>query len=155
MMTLPFPTASAESTASAKPAADRRSSFEAVDHHFDVVPHLAIEREIVAERNNAAIHAGADEPLLAQVFEQVFVFALLAANDGGEHGILGAGRERHDARNDLLARLCGNRPPALRAVAVADAGIEHAEKIVDFGDRADRRPRVRCPTISAKSRSTG
>ena len=123
-------------------AADARGRFEAVDDDLDVVPHLAVEREIVVERHVFAVDAGPHEALLAQVFEQVFVFALLAADDGGEHGELRARFDRHDAGDDLLARLGGDRLAAFGAVAVADAGVEHAEEIVDFGDRADGRARV-------------
>ena len=53
-----------------------------------------------------------------------------------------SGRQRQDAGDDLLARLGRDRPAALRAVPVADAGVEHAQEIVDLGDRADGRPRI-------------
>ena len=44
---------------------------------------------------------------------------------------------------------------ALRAVALADAGVQHAQEVVDLGDRADGRARVVAATTSARSRSTG
>ena len=123
-------------------AADAGGGFQAIDDDLDVVPHLAIEREVVGERNVFAIDAGAHEALLAQVLEQVLVLAFLAADDGGEDGVLRSRFNRHDAGDDLLARLGRDRLAALGAMAVADAGVEHAEEIVDFGDRADGRARV-------------
>ena len=71
-------------------AANRWAGLEPIDHDFDVVPHLAVERQIVGQRHDPAVDASPHEALLAQVFEQVFVFALLAANDRGEHGELRA-----------------------------------------------------------------
>ena len=47
-----------------------------------------------------------------------------------------------DPRHDLLAGLGGDRPAAVRAMPLPDPGEEHAEIVVDLGDRADRRPRV-------------
>ena len=106
------------------------------------MPHLAVERQVVGERHDAAVDAGPHEALLPQVLEQVAVLALLAADDRGEHGELRPGRQRQDAGDDLLARLGRDRPAALRAVPVADAGVEHAQEVVDLGDRADGRARV-------------
>ena len=87
-MILPFPTAERRIDRFGQPAADRRARLEPVDHDFDVVPHLAVEREVVGERHDAAIDARPDEALLPQVLEQVAVLALLAANDRREHGEL-------------------------------------------------------------------
>ena len=120
-------------------AADRRTGGETVDDDFDVVPHLAIEGEIVTEIDDFAVDAGTDEALLAQLFEEVAVLALLAADHRGEDGELRLRREHEDAADDLLAGLRGDRPAALGAMAAADAGEEDAEEIVDFGDRADGR----------------
>ena len=122
--------------------ADAWRRFEPIDDDLDVVPHLAIEREFVVERNVFAIDAGSHEALLAQVLEQVFVLALLAADDGGQHGELRSCFDRQDAGDDLLAGLGGDRLAALGAIAVTDAGIEHAEEIVNFRDRADGRARI-------------
>ena len=110
-MTLPLPIASADIDRFGKSAANRWRRLQPVDHHLDVVPHLPIERQLVGERDDAAIDAGAHEALLPQVFEQVVVLALLTANHGREHGELRPGRERHDAADDLLARLGRDRPP--------------------------------------------
>ncbi len=71
--------------------ADAWGSLQAIDHHLDVVPHLAVERQVVGKLHDSAIDAGPHETLLEQVLEQVAVFALLAANDRREHGELRAG----------------------------------------------------------------
>ena len=52
------------------------------------------------------------------------------------------GRQRQDAADDLLAGLGRDRPAALRAVPAADPGVEHAQEVVNLGDRADGRPRI-------------
>ena len=45
-------------------AADAGRRFQAIDHHFDVVPHLAIEREIVGERNDLPSTRARTKPCL-------------------------------------------------------------------------------------------
>src|SRR5262249_11046651 len=51
-------------------------------------------------------------------------------------------RQGEDAADDLLAGLGGDGPAALRTVALADAGVEDAQVVVDLGDGADGRARV-------------
>ena len=65
------------------------------------------------------------------------------------------GGQGEDPGDDLLAGLGGDRPVALRAVPLADAGEQDAEVVVDLGDRADGRPRVAARRSSAGSRSRG
>ncbi len=81
--------------------------------------------------------------------EQVLVLALLAADDRGEDQEARPLRQGEDAGEDLLARLGGDRPAALRAVALADAGVQDAQVVVDLGDGADGRARVACRPSSA------
>ena len=80
-MRLPSPSLRPSSTASASRVRIVGAGDEAVDHHFDVVPHLAVERQVVGELHDAAVDAGADEALLQQVLEQVLELALLPADD--------------------------------------------------------------------------
>ena len=54
-----------------------------------------------------------------------------------------AGRQQPDPIDDLLPRLRRDGPMALRAVALAHAGEEHAEIIVDLRDRAHGRAGIR------------
>ena len=107
--TCPCPACSASSTASASRGRTRRRP-QAIDDDLDVVPHLAVELQIVGELNDLAVDAGPHEALLQQVVEQVLVFALLAADDGRETANLRPCRQLHDAGDDLLARLGRDRP---------------------------------------------
>ena len=90
----PSPSRSASSTASANRGRDLRAGHQPIDHHFDVVPHLAVQPQIVAQPDHAAIDPGAGEALLQQVGEQVAVFALLAADQRRQHQEPRAGRQR-------------------------------------------------------------
>ena len=109
-MRLPSPSLRPSSTASARRVRIVGAGDEAVDHHFDVVPHLAVERQVVGELHDAAVDPGADEALLQQVLEQVAELALLPADDRREDRELRLGRQRFDAADDLLAALGGDRP---------------------------------------------
>src|SRR5690606_12241859 len=109
------------------------------DHHLDVVPHLAIERELVAEIDDPAVDPGADEALLLQVFQQVAMLPLLLPRDGGEYGKPGLGRESQYLPQNLLASLGRDRSLALGAMPLANPGVEYPQKVVDLGDRADSR----------------
>ena len=62
--------------------ADFGAGDEPVDDHLDVVPHLPIQAQIVAEADHAAVYPGADKTLFLQILEQVAVFAFLSANQG-------------------------------------------------------------------------
>ncbi len=108
-----------------QPPTDRWPRLEPIDHDFDVVPHLPIERQVVRERDNAAIHTGPHEALLPQILEQILVLALLAANDGRKHGELRTGGQHQNTGDDLLARLGGDRPAALGAMPVTNSRIQH------------------------------
>ena len=102
----------------------------------------AVELQVVGQAHDLAIDPGADETALEHVREQVLVLALLAANDRGQDEEPRALRQGQDASQDLLARLGGDRPAALGAVALADAGVEDAQVVVDLGDGADGRARI-------------
>ena len=81
-------------------------------------------------------------PCFKQVGEQVAIFALLAADQRRQHEKSRAGRQGHDAVDDLLAGLGGDRPAALRTMPLAHPGVEHPQVIVNLGDRADGGARV-------------
>src|SRR5262245_11222550 len=89
--------------------------------------------------NDAAIHAGTDEAALEHVLKQVLVLALLATDHRSENQKTGALRQGQNARDDLFPRLGGDRPAALGTVALADAGVEDAEVVVNLGNGADGR----------------
>ena len=79
----------------------------------------------------------ARKPLLVERFELFAEFALAAADDGGEDGDALAGSEGGDALHNLLRGLTRDGAVAVWAVRLADAGVEQAEVVVDFGDGAD------------------
>ena len=70
------------------------------------------------------------KPRLQHVREEVLVLALLAADDRGEDEEARPLGQGEDAGDDLLAGLGGDRPAALRAVALADAGEQDAQVVV-------------------------
>ena len=117
-------------------------ALEPVDHDFDVVLDAAIEFHIVGQTDDTAIDAGADEAAFEHVFEEVLVFAFLAADYRRQHEETAALLHCQNAGDDLFAGLGGDWAAALRAMPLADAREQDAEIIVDFGDGADGRPRV-------------
>ena len=118
------------------------AGHEAIDHHLDVVPHLAVEVLLVGERHDPPVHAGPGKALLEQIDEQVAILALLSPNERREHDELRAGRQPVDLLDDLFAGLSGDRSRTLGAMPLAGAGIQHTQIVVDLGDRADRGARV-------------
>ena len=60
-----------------------RPGHEPIDHDLDVVPHLTIEPQVVAQVDHAAIDPCAGESLLQQIGEQIAMLAFLAADAAG------------------------------------------------------------------------
>ena len=59
------------------------------DQDLDVVPHLPVQAEFVGQRNRGAVHPGAGEALLAKIFEQVTILALLLPDERGQDREMG------------------------------------------------------------------
>ena len=142
MIRFPSASASACSTASAIAGPALRVRLQPVDDDLDGVLDALVELQVVGQLHELAVDAGADVAALHHVGEEVLELALLAANHRGEHQKPRALRQREDAADDLLAGLGRDRPVALRAVALAEPGVQHAEEVRDLGDGADRRSRV-------------
>ena len=115
---------------------------EPIDDHFDVVPHLAVQAQVVTQTDHCAVDPGAHEALFQQVLEQVAIFALLTADQGGQDGKLRAARQSVDPLENLLSGLGRDGPIALGTMPRAHPGIEHPQIIVNLGDRADGRARA-------------
>ena len=98
--------------------------------------------ELGGQVDELAVDAGAREALPRELVEQAVVLALAAAHDRREHLEAGALGQLQHPVDDLLRRLAGDQPPAVRAVRHADARVEQPEVVVDLGDRADGRARV-------------
>ena len=138
MTSEPSPSASACSTASASRGRTFGVVLQPVDDDLDVVLDLPVELQVVGQAHDLAVDPGADEAALEHVGEEVLVLALLAADDRGQDQEARARRQGQDAGDDLLARLGRDRPAAVRAVALADAGVQDAQVVVDLGDRCRR-----------------
>ncbi len=121
------------------PRLRRRPGREPVDDHLNVVPHLAVEPQVVGQADHAAVDARPDVALLEQVVEQVAMLSLLGPHDRREHEKPGSGGQGGDLREQLLPGLGRDGPPALGTVPLAHARKEHPQIVVDLGDRAHRR----------------
>ena len=130
------------STASASRVRTLGTGLEPVDDDLDVVLDLAVERQVVGQVDDLAVDPRPHVARAGQVGEEVLVFPLLAADHRRQHAEGRAGGQVEDPRDDLLAGLGRDGPVALGAMPLADPGEEHAEIVVDLGDRADRRAGV-------------
>ena len=115
---------------------------EAVHHHVDVVPLVAVEVELLVDVADGAVDADAHEAEALDGLEDLLVLASAVADDG---------REQHRARprrlgehgvDDLLHGLAADDLPAVQAVRDAGAGVEQAQVVVDLGHRGDGGARV-------------
>ena len=103
---------------------------------------LLLEGVDVVEPHDHAVDADADEARLAQLDEQLAELAL---------AVLGLRREHRDGRlvgqtgqlvDDLARGARTDRAAAQVAALLAGTRVEHAQVVVDLGDRADGRARV-------------
>ena len=111
---------------------------EAIDDDVEVVHLGAVELDLVAQVDDRAVDARADEALAAQALELELELALAGAGDGREERQPRALGQREDAVDDLLDRLRLDALAAARAVRDADARVEQAQVVGDLGHRADR-----------------
>ena len=118
------------------------SQHKPVDDHLDVVLLVLLERDGLVEGVDLAVDPDPDEAALAKILEQGEVLALAPPDHRAEQHELGARRHLLDLVGHLVDRLLGDRPPADRAVRLADPGEEEAQVVVDLGHGADRRARV-------------
>jgi len=118
---------------------DRRLDDQPVHDHFDIVPHLAIQLQVVGQGDHVAIDACPDKALFQQVHEQIAILAFLAADQRGEYRQSGPFGQLQDSGDNLFAGLRRDRLTAFRAESLADAGEQNSQKVVDFRDRTDRR----------------
>ena len=121
-----------------QPRADLAVDRKPVGDNLDVVPHLAVQAQIVAQPRHTAVNPSADEALFQKVFEEVAVLALLAADQRRQNQDLGPLGQGQNLLQNLFLGLGGDRLGALGTVPRAGAGIKHAKIIVNLGDRAHR-----------------
>ena len=126
-----------------EPPLDAAPDDQPVDDDLDVVVAAAIEGDVFLERTQLAVDARLGEAARAQRLELLLELALAAADDRRHHVDARVLRVGHHQVDDALERLRRDLPAAVRAVRHADVGEEQPEIVVDFGDGADRRARIR------------
>ena len=115
---------------------------EAVDHDFDGVLLVFVERRQVGKLVNRAVDARAHVAPARHVLQKLRVFALAAAHHGRENQNFRALRQRHHLIHNLVDRLLLNHAPALRAMRRARARVEQAQVVVNLRHRAHGGARV-------------
>ncbi len=116
--------------------------LQAVDDDIDVVLLRLGQLRHGVDLINGAIDPHPRKTLGAQFGEQVELLALAVGHHRREDHQLGFGRQGQHVIDHLRHRLRLQRLVVLRAIRRAGAGEKQAQVIVDFGDGADRRPRV-------------
>ena len=114
----------------------------AVDHDFDVVLELLVERRRIGDLIKLAVDLEALEAALHPLGDLLAVFALAAAHDRGQQIEPRALRQGEHAIDHLAHRLALDRQAGRRRIGDADARPEKAHVIVDLGHGADGRARV-------------
>ena len=114
---------------------------DAIDDGLDGVVLAPVEGHGLGKVAHLAVDAGA-EALLVELIEHFLELALAAADHGRHHRDALAGSQLQDALHDLLRRLPGDGPSAVRAVGRAHRGVQQAQIVVDLGDRAHGRSRA-------------
>ena len=103
----------------------------------------AIELDVLVERAQLAVDADLREAARAQRRQLLLELPLAAAHDRRQHVDALVVRRQHHHVDDPLERLRGDLAAAQVAVRHADVGEEQPQVVVDLGDGADRRARIR------------
>ncbi len=142
MMTVPSPRFKADSTASARRARTLGPAFRrSITTSMSCL--ICRSRESLSAIGTICPSTRArTNPARPKLDEQVLVLPLLAPDHGGENEVRRAGGQLHDPRDNLLAGLRRDGPVTVRAMPLTDPREEHAEIVIDLGDRADGRARV-------------
>ncbi len=117
---------------------------EAVDQGEEGLFEIDVEQRFGSgEFEDAAVLVEAGEAFLAQL-EQVVAerFGAGAAADGEERVPAGAFGLREHFLGDMVDGVAADFASAFRAMAAADASVEQAEKVVDFGGGGDGGARI-------------
>ena len=117
---------------------DARLGDEAVHDRVERVLLLLVESDLVVEREDGPVHPHAGEPGLAHLLDHLAVLALALLDERREDQEPRSLRQLQDLAHDLLGRLLRDGPPAAVAAEASHAGPQHAEVVVDLGDRSHR-----------------
>ena len=120
---------------------------EPVDDRLDVVLLVLLQgRQLAGQRlvqpDDGAVHPRPRVALDLQLAQQLAVLALAPAHHRREDLEPGPLRQLHHPVHDLLRGLPRDRPPADRAVRLADPGVQQPQVVIDLGDRSHRGARV-------------
>ncbi len=110
---------------------------QTIDHYLNRVILALVETEIVFQIHQLAVDPCAIESVLDELFHLFLELAFSSADDGRHDHDPVVGRQGHDALDDLLRRLARDGLAASRTVRHSNRGIEQAQVVVDFGNRAD------------------
>ena len=125
-----------------QPLADAVLDHEPVHHQLDGVLLVLLQVRHVVQGVQLPADAHAHEPLLAQLGEEVLVRTLLVFDQRGEEHELGGRLHGQDGVHDGVRGLGLDGAAALGTVKPAQTGEEHAQEVVDLGDRAHGGARV-------------
>ncbi|MNS72657.1 hypothetical protein D3C72_1060760 [compost metagenome] len=114
------------------------ADLETVHHHIDAVFFLLVQLGQFVEFVELAVYPGAHKALGAQLVEHCQVLALALAHHRRQQHQLAAFRALQHQVDHLADRLRLQRDIVIRAAWGADAGVQQAQIVVDFGDGADR-----------------
>ena len=114
-----------------------------IDHHVDRVVLPPVEPDLVLEAAKLTIDARAREAARPQGGQLLLELALPAAHDRRQHVDALVRRVQSHHVDDALERLRRDLLAALGTVRHADVGEQQPEIVVDLGDRAHGRSRVR------------
>ncbi len=126
-----------------EPALDPGLEDQPIDHDVDGVVAPPVELDVFVERSLLAVDAHLRESAGAQPGQLLLELALPPAHDRREHVHALLVRREHHHVDDALERLGGDRAAAEVAMRDADVGEEEPEVVVDLGDGADGRARIR------------
>ena len=114
----------------------------AIHHRFDGVLDVFFQHRRFVQLNHLAVDARPHVALGAQVFENLHMLALAVRHHRREQHQARALRQADHVIHHLAHGLGGERDAVIRAARFADARVQQAQVVVDFGYRADRRARV-------------
>jgi hypothetical protein len=125
-----------------QPRADRGLDRQTVDHRLDGVPGPLVHLGRVVDVIGLAVDPHADESFALDPLEDVLVLALLAADQGAEDHELRLGRPLQDRVHHLFHGLLADPAAAPVAERHPDPREEHAQVVINLGDRPDGGPGV-------------
>ena len=114
-----------------------RRHLQAVDDHLDVVALPLIQRDVLLQPKDGAVHACTGVALLPHLAQEVSELALLPPDKGTQDLDAQALVLLKDVAHDLVDGMALHGLTAVGAVGDPHAAVEQAEVVVDLRHRAD------------------